>query len=142
MLFLKIACCAALTVATFAIPTAALSEPEGATLRVAMAKQMLNIDTNYTIEREQIIPTQLTNGKLFAFDPEMKPVQPLVASGAEWVDATVLDVILCADVRFQDDSLFPVGDVADRINWLRSSQYHLVIADLSFSLRSNGPPRL
>lgn len=93
--------------------------PEDDTLRVAMAEEILNLDYNYTTKREYIILAQLTDAKLFEFDPETQDVEPSVASGFEWVDDTTLDVILRDDVLFHDGSKLTAEDVAYTYNWLR-----------------------
>lgn len=122
MQFQKILRRAVLSAAVLGASSAAFAGSEDDTLRVAMAEEILNLDYNYTTKREYIILAQLTDAKLFEFDPETQDVLPSVATSYEWVDDTTLDVVLRSDVQFHDASPLTAKDVAYSYNWLRSAE--------------------
>ncbi|QHQ36198.1 ABC transporter substrate-binding protein [Algicella marina] len=122
MQFRNVANLVAVAVVATGLCTPANAGPEDDTLRIAMAEEILNLDYNYTTKREYIILAQLTDAKLFEFDPETQDIKPSVASEFEWVDETTLDVILRDDVKFHDGSRLKAEDVAYTYNWLRSPE--------------------
>ncbi|HET8801096.1 MAG TPA: ABC transporter substrate-binding protein [Marinobacter sp.] len=101
-----------------ALPFNASAGPEDDTLVVAFSKPLTTVDRLYSIQREGLILSRLTDDGLFFVDPETLEFVPLAASGYQWVSDTELDVTLRDDVVFHDGSPLTADDVVYTFEWV------------------------
>lgn len=88
------------------------------TLVVALAMPLTTVDRLYSVQREGLILSQLTDDGLFHVDPESLEFVPLAAASYEWVNETRLDVVLRDDVMFHDGSRLTAEDVVYTFDWV------------------------
>lgn len=92
--------------------------PEDDTLVVAFSTPLTTVDRLYSIQREGLILSRLTDDGLFFVDPESLEFVPLAASSYEWVSDTRLEVALRDDVMFHDGSSLTADDVVYTFEWV------------------------
>lgn len=88
------------------------------TLVVALAAPLTTVDRLYSVQREGLILSQLTDDGLFHVDHESLEFVPLAAESFRWVNDTQLDVTLRDDVLFHDGSPLTAEDVVYTFNWV------------------------
>src|SRR5690606_39382244 len=88
------------------------------TLVVELAMPLTTVDRLYSVQREGLILSQLTDDGLFHVDPESLEFVPLAAASYEWVNETRLDVVLRDDVKFHDGSPLTADDVVYTFDWV------------------------
>ena len=101
-----------------ALPFNASAGPEDDTLVVAFSKPLTTVDRLYSIQREGLILSRLTDDGLFFVDTDTLEFVPLAASGYEWVSDTELDVTVRDDVVFHDGSPLTADDVVYTFEWV------------------------
>lgn len=87
-------------------------------LVVAFAKPLTTVDRLYSIQREGLILSRLTDDGLFYVDPDTLEFEPLAAKSYEWVNDTQLEVTLRDDVVFHDGSPLTAEDVVYTFDWV------------------------
>ena len=88
------------------------------TLVVAFGTPLTTVDRLYSIQREGLILSQLTDDGLFFVDPDSLEFVPLAATSHEWVSDTQLEVTLRDDVVFHDGSELTADDVVYTFEWV------------------------
>ncbi|TVP55654.1 MAG: ABC transporter substrate-binding protein [Halomonadaceae bacterium] len=88
------------------------------TLVVALSQPLTTVDRLYSIQREGLILSQLTDDGLFFVDPKTLEFVPLAASSYEWVTDTQLEVTLRENVLFHDGSTLTADDVVYTFEWM------------------------
>lgn len=101
-----------------ALPFHASAGPEDDTLVVALSKPLTTVDRLYSIQREGLILSRLTDDGLFFVDPQTLEFVPLAASSYEWVSDTQLEIALRDDVVFHDGSPLTAEDVVYTFEWV------------------------
>lgn len=99
-------------------PATAAAGPDDDTLVVAFSKALTTVDRLYSIQREGLILSRLTDDGLFYVDPDTLEFEPLAAASYEWVDDTRLDVTLREGIRFHDGSPLTADDVVYTFQWV------------------------
>ncbi|MEX0605622.1 MAG: ABC transporter substrate-binding protein [Marinobacter sp.] len=92
--------------------------PDNDTLVVALSKPLTTVDRLYSIQREGLILSRLTDDGLFFVDPESLEFVPLAASSYEWVSDTELEITLREGVVFHDGSPLTAEDVIYTFEWV------------------------
>ena len=92
------------------------------TLVVALSKPLTTVDRLYSIQREGLILSQLTDDGLFIVDPQSLEFVPLAASAYEWVSDTRLEVSLRDNVMFHDGSHLTAADVVYTYEWMLNTE--------------------
>lgn len=116
------------------------------TLVVALSQPLTTVDRLYSVQREGLILSQLTDDGLFFVDPQSLEFVPLAASAYEWVSDTQLEVTLRDDVLFHDGSPLRADDVVYTFEWMlnresRTSQGAVVRSWLQ-SVEKLGPRQI
>ncbi|MCM0613805.1 ABC transporter substrate-binding protein [Marinobacter sediminum] len=88
------------------------------TLVVALAKPLTTVDRLYSVQREGLIVSRLTDDGLFFVDPDTLEFVPLAAESYEWVTDTELDVTLRDGIAFHDGSTLTAEDVVYTFEWV------------------------
>lgn len=100
------------------LPFHASAGPKDDTLVVALSKPLTTVDRLYSIQREGLILSRLTDDGLFFVDPDTLEFVRLAASSYEWVSDTELDVTIRDDVVFHDGSPLTAEDVVYTFEWV------------------------
>ncbi|WP_166267561.1 ABC transporter substrate-binding protein [Marinobacter caseinilyticus] len=100
------------------LPLYACADQETDTLVVAFSKPLTTVDRLYSIQREGLILSRLTDDGLFFVDPKTLEFEPLAAASYEWVTDTQLDITLRDDVIFHDGSRLTAEDVVYTFEWV------------------------
>lgn len=113
-------------IATF-LAAAALWAPANAspaddTLVVALEKPLTTVDRLYSVQREGLIVSRLTDDGLFFVDPDTLEFVPLAAESYQWVTDTQLDITLRDGIVFHDGSPLTAEDVVYTFNWVLNEE--------------------
>lgn len=100
------------------LPVSASAGKEDNTLVVAFEKPLTTVDRLYSIQREGLILSRLTDDGLFYVNPDTLEFEPLAAESYEWVNETTLDVTVRDDVFFHDGSRMTADDVVYTFEWV------------------------
>lgn len=100
------------------LPVCASAGKDDNTLVVAFEKPLTTVDRLYSIQREGLILSRLTDDGLFYVNPDSLEFEPLAAESYEWVDETTLDVTVRDDVHFHDGSKLTADDVVYTFEWV------------------------
>jgi peptide/nickel transport system substrate-binding protein len=92
--------------------------PSDNSLVVAFSKPLTTVDRLYSIQREGLILSRLTDDGLFYVDPDTLEFEPLAAKSYEWLNDTQLEVTLRDDVVFHDGSPLTADDVVYTFEWV------------------------
>ncbi|TGN40206.1 ABC transporter substrate-binding protein [Marinobacter confluentis] len=106
----------ALIASLLAVPADAGQEDNS--LVVAFAKPLTTVDRLYSIQREGLILSRLTDDGLFYVNPDTLEFEPLAAESYEWVNQTRLEVTVRDDVTFHDGSPMTADDVVYTYEWV------------------------
>ncbi|KAF0807379.1 substrate-binding protein, ABC-type oligopeptide transporter [Alcanivorax xiamenensis] len=102
------------------LPLNAGAGPSDDTLVVAFSKALTTVDRLYSIQREGLILSRLTDDGLFFVDPETLEFEPLAAASYQWVSDTRLDITLRDNIHFHDGSRLTAEDVVYTFRWVLS----------------------
>ena len=91
-----------LTSAVFLAPGTAVAGKSDDTLVVAFQRSIDNLDRLFTVRREMLILSQLTDDGLFYADPKTLKYIPLAAKSYKYIDPTTLDVVIRDGVKFHN----------------------------------------
>lgn len=94
------------------------ASPEDDTLVVAFSKPLTTVDRLYSIQREGLILSRLTDDGLFYVNPDTLEFEPLAAKSYEWVNETQLEIKVRDDVKFHDGSPLTADDVVYTFEWV------------------------
>lgn len=100
------------------LPVGASAGKEDNTLVVAFEKPLTTVDRLYSIQREGLILSRLTDDGLFYVNPDTLEFEPLAAESYNWVNETTLDVTVRDDVLFHDGSRMTADDVVYTFEWV------------------------
>ncbi|MBF5057802.1 substrate-binding protein, ABC-type oligopeptide transporter [Alcanivorax sp. 521-1] len=96
----------------------AAAAPRDDTLVVAFSTALTTVDRLYSIQREGLILSRLTDDGLFFVNPDTLEFEPLAAESYRWLDDTHLNVTLRDGVRFHDGSVLTADDVVYTFRWM------------------------
>ncbi|WP_029913064.1 ABC transporter substrate-binding protein [Pelobacter seleniigenes] len=112
----------ALIVATSALSLSiapdALAAKSDDTLVVGTTRGVATVDRLYSVKREGLILSRLTDDGLFMVDPETLDYVPLAAKSYQYQDDVTLDITLRDGIKFHDGSPFGADDVVYTYNWM------------------------
>lgn len=110
-------CLISLLISSF-LPLCASAGQSDDSLVVAFSKPLTTVDRLYSIQREGLILSRLTDDGLFFVNPDTLEFEPLAAQSYEWASETQLDVSLRRDVVFHDGSPLTADDVVYTFEWV------------------------
>lgn len=96
----------------------AYASPKDNSLVVAFSTPLTTVDRLYSIQREGLILSRLTDDGLFYVHPDTLEFEPLAAESYEWINDTQLDIKVRNDVRFHDGSRLTADDVVYTFEWV------------------------
>ena len=100
------------------LPVCASAGKDDNTLVVAFEKPLTTVDRLYSIQREGLILSRLTDDGLFYVNPDSLEFEPLAAESYEWINETTLEVTVRDDVFFHDGSKLTAEDVVYTFEWV------------------------
>jgi peptide/nickel transport system substrate-binding protein len=96
------------------------------TLVVAFQRSIDNLDRLFTVRREMLILSQLTDDGLFYADPKTLGYVPLAAKSYKYVDDTTLDVVIRDGVKFHNGGTLNADDVVYTYNLVLDKSFKTV----------------